>query len=154
MKELSLARLIPPGLEVAPGYKFDKAADLTDAAERERLSPTAIRAFLNICEKWNLTEPQCRALLGGIASSTFHAWKADPEAQKLGQDTLIRISLVIGIYKALHIYFSKAWADRWIRLGNRGALFAGRAPIDFMIRHGQPGMLDVRRMLDAWRGGK
>jgi hypothetical protein len=154
MKEMSIARVLPAGLEVAPGYKFDKAADLTDAAERERLSPTAIRAFLKICDKWGLTEVQTRALLGGIASSTFHAWKADPESQKLSQDTLIRISLIIGVYKALHIYFSKAWADRWVRLGNRGALFAGRAPIEFMIRHGQPGMLEVRRMLDAWRGGR
>ena len=153
MKASPLNR-IPFGPEVAPGYRFDKAADLTDAAERERLSPTAIRAFLKICEKWTLTESQQRALLGGIASSTFHAWKADPEAQKLSQDTLIRVSLVIGIYKALHIYFSKAWADRWVRLGNRGALFAGRPPIDFMIRQGQPGMLEVRRMLDAWRGGR
>jgi len=154
MKEISLAGVIHAGPEAAPGYKFDKAADLTDAAERERLSPTAIRAFVRICDKWGLTETQARALLGGIASSTFHAWKAAPEAQRLSQDTLIRISLVIGIYKALHIYFSKAWADRWVRLGNRGALFAGRAPIDFLIRHGQPGMLEVRRMLDAWRGGR
>jgi len=154
MKELSIGQALPTGLEVAPGYRFDKAADLTDASERERLSPTAIRAFLTICDKWALTEAQTRALLGGIASSTFHAWKADPESQKLSQDALVRISLVIGIYKALHIYFSKAWADRWIRLGNRGALFAGRPPIDFMVRHGQPGMLEVRRMLDAWRGGR
>lgn len=154
MKELSTFRVLPAGLEVAPGYKFDKAADLTNPAERERLSPSAIRAFLNISEKWALTEVQARALLGGIASSTLHAWKSDPESQKLSQDTLVRISLVIGIYKALHIYFSKAWADRWIRLANRGALFAGRPPVDFMIRHGQPGMLEVRRMLDAWRGGR
>src|ERR1700757_1164566 len=104
MKEFPLPHALSAGPEVAPGYPFDKAADLTDTAERERLSPTAIRAFLRICEKWGLTEIQQRALLGGIASSTFHAWKAAPGAQKLSQDTLIRISLVIGIYKALHIY--------------------------------------------------
>src|SRR5262245_14414805 len=101
MKELSLPH---PIAQVAPGYKFDKAADLTSAAERERLSPTAIRAFVKICDKWGLTESQSRALLGGIASSTFHAWKAGPDGQKLSQDTLVRISLVVGIYKALHIY--------------------------------------------------
>jgi len=154
MKDLSPLRGFSPGPEVAPGYRFDKAADLTDAAERERLSPNAIRGFLNICDKWNLTEVQSRALLGGIASSTFHVWRTDPASQKLSQDTLVRISLVIGIYKALHIYFSKAWADRWIHLANRGPMFAGRPPIEFMIRHGQPGMLEVRRMLDAWRGGR
>ena len=61
---------------------------------------------------------------------------------------------MIGIYKALNIYFGKPWADRWVTLENRGPLFAGRAPIDYMLRQGQPGMVEVRRMLDAWRGGR
>jgi hypothetical protein len=66
----------------------------------------------------------------------------------------MRISLIIGIHKALSIYFGKPWADRWVVLGNRGPLFAGQAPIDFMILRGQPGMVEVRRMLDTWGGGR
>jgi|SRR5579875_787055 len=145
------ALLIPP---VIAGYSFDQAPNLADPAERERLTPSAIKAFLNIAGKWGLNEIQARGLLGGIASSTFHAWKTEPRGKKLDQDTLTRISLVIGIYKALHIYFGKPWADRWVGLGNRGSLFAGESPIDYMLRHGQPGMVQVRRMLDAWRGGR
>jgi hypothetical protein len=72
----------------------------------------------------------------------------------LTQDTLLSISLVIGIYKALQIYFGRELSDRWITLGNRGSLFAGVAPIDYMIGQGQPGIFQVRRMLDAWRGGR
>lgn len=135
------------------GYTFDRAPDLTNPAVRERLSGSAIKAFVRIAGKWRLTEMQARGLLGGIASSTFHAWKNEPKKQKLTQDTLLRISLVIGIYKALHIYFGEEWADSWVTLGNRGALFAGDAPIDYLIHQGQPGMFQVRRMLDAWRGG-
>ena len=136
------------------GYKFDDAPDLTDPVVRERLSASAINAFVKIADAWNLTESQARGLLGGIASSTFHAWKNQPRKQKLTQDTLLRISLVIGIYKALQIYFGGEWADRWVTLGNRGSLFSGTAPIDYMMRQGQPGMVEVRRMLDAWRGGR
>jgi hypothetical protein len=136
------------------GYMFDQAPDLTDAAERERLSAAAIKGFLNIAQRWNLTELQARALLGGIASSTYHAWKSAPKRLRLTQDTLTRISLVIGIYKALHIYFGKPWADRWVTLQNRGMLFSGQPPIEYMLRRGQPGMIDVRRMLDSWRGGQ
>jgi hypothetical protein len=136
------------------GFSFDRSSDLTDPKIREQLSGTAIKAFIKIAAQWGLTEPQARGLLGGIASSTFHAWKTEPKKQKLTQDTLLRISLVIGIYKALHIYFGEEWADRWVTLGNRGPMFAGSAPIDYMIRQGQPGMLQVRRMLDAWRGGR
>ncbi|HEY3935836.1 MAG TPA: MbcA/ParS/Xre antitoxin family protein, partial [Bryobacteraceae bacterium] len=121
---------------------------------RERLSPSAIKAFLKIAEKWELSESQSRGLLGGIASSTFHAWKTAPRGKKLDQDTLVRVSLVIGIYKALNIYFGKPWADRWVTLANRGPMFGGRAPIDYMLRQGQPGMMQIRRMLDTWRGGR
>lgn len=136
------------------GYSFDQTANLSDAQERRRLSGSAIKVFVNIAHKWDLNEAQARGLLGGVASSTFHAWKTKPHGKQLDQDTLTRISLVIGIYKALNIYFGKPWADRWVRLENRGPLFAGRSPIDFMLRQGQPGMIEVRRLLDAWRGGR
>jgi hypothetical protein len=135
------------------GYPFDQSSDLTNGAERQRLSTSAIKVFVNIAEKWGLTEVQARGLLGGLASSTFHAWKTEPRGKKLDQDTLMRISLVIGIYKALNIYFGPPWADRWVVLANRGPMFAGQTPIDYMLRHGQPGMVQVRRMLDTWRGG-
>ena len=136
------------------GYSFDRSPDLTDPKAREQLSASAIKGFVNIAGKWGLTESQARGLLGGIASSTYHAWKSQPRKQRLSQDTLLRISLVIGIYKALHIYFGNELADRWITLGNRGSMFAGAAPIEYMISQGQPGMFQVRRMLDAWRGGR
>lgn len=137
-----------------PGYSFDEAPNLANPDERRRLSESAIRVFVNIAHKWDLNEAQARGLLGGVASSTYHSWRTRPKGKQLDQDTLTRISLVIGIYKALNIYFGKPWADRWITLQNRGPLFAGHAPIDYMLRHGQPGMAEVRRMLDAWRGGR
>jgi hypothetical protein len=148
---------VPALLETPPaiaGYSFDRSPDLTNAKVRADLSASALKAFLKITRRWDLTESQARGLLGGIASSTFHTWKTEPNKQRLTQDTLLRISLVIGIYKALHIYFGRDWADRWVTLVNRGSLFSGAAPIDYMIRHGQPGMFHVRRMLDAWRGGR
>ena len=135
------------------GYSFDVAPDLSSVAERRRLTPGAIRTFANIAEKWGLTEAQARGLLGGVASSTYHAWRTRPKGKQLDQDTLTRISLAIGIYKALNIYFNKPLADRWVTLGNRGPMFAGGSPLDYMLRGGLPGMVDVRRMLDAWRGG-
>jgi hypothetical protein len=112
-----------------------------------------MKGFLNMADRWELTEVESRALLGGIASSTFHAWKTSPETTRLNQDTLTRISLLIGIYKATHLYFGEEWADKWVGLGNRAPLFGGRPPVAFMMRHGQPGMVEVRRLLDGWRGG-
>jgi len=143
-----------PVVPAIAGYPFDQAPDLTNPAMREKLSASAIKVFLNIVEKWELNETQARGLLGGVASSTYHAWKTKPKGRKLDQDTLVRISLLIGIYKALHIYFGRPWADKWVTLQNRGPMFAGQAPLQFMLQHGQPGMIQVRRMLDSWRGGR
>jgi hypothetical protein len=65
-----------------------------------------------------------RSLLGGIASSTLHAWKSNPNKRVLDQDAITRISLVVGVYKALHTYFGKV-ADYWITHANDAPLFAG-----------------------------
>lgn len=138
---------------IVPGYRLDPVPDLSQQAVRERLTPDAIKVFGNIMHEWSLTERQARQLLGEVASSTYHAWRTRPEKQILDQDKLMRISLVIGIYKALHIYFGESLADRWITLPNRGPLFASGTPLQYMIQAGQPGMVNVRRMLDAWCAG-
>jgi uncharacterized protein (DUF2384 family) len=137
-----------------PGAPLRPAADLFDATERKSVTPVAIKAFRQITDQsWALSEAQALSLLGGVASSTYHAWRTAPEERELDQDTLTRISLVIGIFRALHSYFSNPLADNWVTYGNRAPMFSGRAPIDLMIHEGIPGMLQVRRMLDGWRVG-
>ncbi len=134
------------------GYPETKPVDFSNQETRRELSPTAIRGFFNIADKWNLSESQLRSLLGGIASSTLHAWKSKPDGRVLDQDTMTRISLVIGIYKALHTYFGPV-ADYWITNPNDGPLFGGITPIEYMMSSGVLGMYEVRRMLDAWSAG-
>ncbi len=46
------------------GYPEKSAVDFSDPETRRRLSPSAIRVFTNIAEKWNLSESQIRSLLG------------------------------------------------------------------------------------------
>jgi hypothetical protein len=129
------------------------SADLSSAAEREELSPSAIKEYRRICGKWKLTEDQQLSLLGGVASSTYHGWRGRPEGAKLDQDTLTRISLVIGIYRALHGYFGDPWADTWVKNENRAPMFCGRSPVDYMIREGLPGLVQLRRLVEGWSAG-
>lgn len=134
------------------GYPEKSAVDFSDPETRRRLSPSAIRVFTNIAEKWNLSESQIRSLLGGIASSTFHAWKSSPGKRVLDKNAMTRISLIIGIYKALHTYFGSV-ADHWITNPNDGPLFGGISPIEYMVATDIIGMYEVRRMLDSWSAG-
>src|ERR1041384_7903301 len=92
--------------------------DRQDPAVRRRLSPPALRAFFATAGQWALTAAEERGLLGWPPSSTFHKYKSG-DAGILSFDTLTRISLVLGIYKALHILYAEpVFADRWMKMPN------------------------------------
>jgi hypothetical protein len=123
-----------------------------DATVRRRLSAPALRTFFAIARSWELSTTEERALLGWPPSSTFHKYKSG-EVAALSFDTLTRLSLVLGIYKALQLLYAEpAFADRWIRMPNSNAVFGGRSPIAFLTDAGLDGLLQVRRLLDGRRG--
>ena len=136
----------------APSLLGIPAAERPDPAVRRRLSGPALRTFFRIAAAWQLTVEEQRALLGWPAASTFHKYKAGDHGT-LSYDTLTRLSLVLGIYKALQVlYPDAALADRWVKLPNANALFGG-APALALMSSGIDGLLQVRRLLDARRGG-
>jgi uncharacterized protein (DUF2384 family) len=123
-----------------------------DEADRGRLSPVAIKAMKRIADHWHLRGQESAALLG-VSASTWDRMAAGKWDQSLSQDQLTRVSAVVGVFKGLHLLFADDMADRWARLRNKGPLFENRTPIDAMIEGGIPTMLDVRRHVDALRGG-
>src|SRR5688500_17006728 len=136
----------------APAGVAGEAADRRDPLVRRRLSAPALRTFFTVSRAWGLSTTEERALLGWPPSSTFHKYKSG-DAGVLGFDALTRISLVLGIYKALHILYAEpSFADRWIRMPNSNALFGGRTPLTFGIDAGLDGLLQLRRLLDGRRG--
>lgn len=136
------------------GYAFDVSPDLSDLQTRERLSPAAIKGFLRIMEKWEIKDSDARQLLGGLSSGSYYGFKKEPKHRTLDQDVLTRISLLLGIFKALNILYSKSLADAWMKLPNSNSMFRGMTPLAYIIQRGQPGMLHVRQLLDARRGGQ
>ena len=121
---------------------------------RRRLTPAAVKGFLSMMEKWGLRDQEARQLLGGISTGSYYAWKKDPKGRTLDQDTLTRISLLLGIFKALNILYSRKLADVWMTLPNTNPMFRGMTPLAYIVQRGQPGMLHVRQLLDARRGGQ
>ncbi len=126
--------------------------NLSDPEDRRRLSPAAMRAFLNIMKHWGVRDEDARVLLGGVSNGTFYQWKQG-SAKLLEQDRLVRISYLVGIFKSLNLLFGVRLADRWVHLANTNEIFAGRTPLEYMLRGGPPAMDMVRRLLDARRGG-
>ncbi len=133
-------------------YEVEPPVDLSNLQVRERLSFDALRAFFRIIEFWKIRGDDARQLLGGISNGTYHGLKNNPD-RVLNEDTLRRISYLIGIYKALHILHGEELADKWIQLPNKNTIFDGKTPLQYLIKGGMPAFEIVRKLLDARRGG-
>jgi len=134
-------------------YEPSPRIDLQAKEERERLSPGALKAFFNIMERWRVRDEDARQLLGGVTNGPYYEMKKDPGGRTLDGDRLVRISYLVGIFKALNILHSEQLADEWVRLPNSNRIFRGATPLAFMLSGGVPAMQAVRRLLDARRGG-
>jgi len=145
---MTSARLKAPPTAAAAVFPQTFSAE----RDRERLTPTAIRAVKSVAAQWALKGDEASALLG-VSPSTWDRMNAGRWDKSLSQDQLTRISAIVGIFKGLHLLFADSMADRWVRLRNKGPLFENRTAIEAMIEGGIPLMLDVRRHVDALRGG-
>jgi len=133
-------------------YRVDAPPDLTTKRERERLSGPAIRAFFAIMGRWKVKDEDARSLLGGLSNGPFYAMKRDAD-RVIDSDRLMRISYLIGIFKALNILHGRKLADEWMQLQNSNPIFANETPLSFVMHGGLPAMQVVRRLLDARRAG-
>jgi Antitoxin Xre-like helix-turn-helix domain/Antitoxin Xre/MbcA/ParS C-terminal toxin-binding domain len=142
----ALAIVIPSGFSLP-----DRPADLSDRRLQRKLSPSASKAFVRMIKSWDLKDDDSRQLLGGISAGLFYEIKRG-DRKLLDQDQLTRISLLLGIYKALAILFPEKLAQAWPSRPNDNVLFNGATPVSYMVSGGIPAMLTVRQLLDARRG--
>ena len=115
-----------------------------------RLEAVGLKAFSRVMDVWKVRNADAAVLLG-VSGRTWSRAKIG-EAVRLTADSLDRISAVVGVYKGLHLYFSNALADSWVRLENEGPPFKGRTPLAYMTG-GLPNLLATRAYVDALRGG-
>lgn len=127
--------------------------NLAESPVRARLTPAAVAGMVNLAEIWRLNTAEICTLLGDVSERTWFRMKNGGWTGVLSQDSLTRISALIGIFKGLNLLFSEKLANEWVSLPNTGALYGGRRPLDVMIDGGIPSLLLVRRHVDALRGG-
>jgi Protein of unknown function (DUF2384) len=135
------------------GFSTDAATDLSNKEVQARLSSSAVGAFFKMVEAWAVRDEAARQLLGGVSNGVYYQLKSGHK-KTLDQDKLTRISLLIGVFKALNVLYSQKLADAWITLANANPMFAGEAPLTYMVRGGVPAMVRVRQLLEARRGGR
>ena len=144
--------LQPTKNHLSTSPRVTQPADRLDPTVRRRLSGPGLRAFFGITEQWDVTAKGQRILLGSPAESTFHNWKTGKHGT-LSYDQLERISLVLGIHKALRLLFADDKNGKtWLHSPNDEPMFGGKPPLDRMQAGSIDDLYRVRRYLDAWRG--
>lgn len=126
-----------------------ETATLDREAEKGRV---ALKGFFGIANEWNCTTDEKIALLGGVSRTTLYKYAKLPRV-RLPRDTLERISLILGIYKALQVlYPTHERANQRIRLATTELPFAGKSAMEFMAQGSMRHLMLVRQYFDAKRG--
>lgn len=114
-----------------------------------QMDAAAMRTYPNIAKAWGLKERDAARLLG-VTDSTYRRWKAEPERASLDASQRERMSLILGIYKALHILLPRPEvADSWLHRENSNPVFAGHKPMERLLAGQVSDLFVVRQHLDA-----
>lgn len=117
------------------------------------MASVGMRSFFQIMEKWGVnTQTDHLKLLGMPGRTTYFSWKRG-DVNRLSHDTMLRLSYIVGIFKALQtLYADPELADIWIHKPNQ--YYGGRSALQHMLGGHVTDIADVRRLLDAVRGGE
>ncbi len=122
----------------------------TGAAISDEGGAAMARAAVNLFKLWKLTDAEACKLLGGISERTYSNWKRG-SIGRLGVDLKMRLSILMGIHKALRILFvENARAYSWIKKPNDA--FGGASALEIMLGGQITDLFRVRHYLDAVRG--
>ncbi len=130
-------------------YTPEPLADFNSYDERRRLSGSSLIGFFKMMEIWRVRDEDAKLLLGGVSNGPFYEMKKNPKSKLLGIDQMYRVSYLLGIFKALNALHDQKLADRWVQIPNKGPLFHGKTPLQYMIEGGLPALLTMRRLLEA-----
>lgn len=104
--------------------------------EMEKHFPGAVKVTLAILASWQVTDEQSRAILD-VDEATYEQLKTDPAKVQSKLELLERVSLLLGIRKALEILDpserQKIVESSFVKRPNDYKLFSGKPPLDLMV---------------------
>ncbi len=114
----------------------------------------AIRAAMNILEKWGCSTEQQQNILQLSRAALYKYRQKETKTASLTHDQLTRISYLLNMHSALRIVFSNPEnVYGFMTMENHNAYFNGATPLS-LIEGGEFGNLhEVAKRVDVLRGG-
>lgn len=124
---------------------------------RTKVSAAGFRTFVNIADRWGITEDERRRILGGLTLESYNHYATFAASRRdftLDIDELERISLVIGIFADVATFVGDAEAENaWLRARIFDSFFRGRRPLELIVGGSLNSLWGLRRQLRAVSAG-
>lgn len=122
---------------------------MPERAAIEAAGLAAVRTFWRIASRWKLNDQQQMVILGVRDSDVLHTWQAG-DVKQVPEDTLTRLSFVLGIYKAINILLpDPERADAWFWKPNHAPFLNGQCAMQRMLSGDVGDLQTMRQYLDS-----
>ncbi len=139
-----------------PPINRSTSSDYSDLSQDHIAAGINWISGISSSEKWNLTIKETVELLGVISPEKYYDIQrkaANGLPLSLDRDTFVRISLLLGIWRALQIIVPKNREDlaySWFHQANTNHVFEGKSIKQYLLdRKSIEALHVVRRYLDA-----
>lgn len=124
------------------------------ATSTKDMGAVALRAAVNVMEKWQATPKQIESTLR-ISRSTYVRAREQQRSVSLDGDQLARISLVLNIHAALRTIFDNPEnVYGFPSMKNGNDFFNGRSPLEIMSDGSFIHLYETFRRIDVLRGAQ
>ena len=123
-----------------------------DEAVIARALPDAFNVATRILDGWGFTQAE-KAVVFDLPLRTFSRYLKHGVKGVPSRDFVERVSLVLGIEKALEIFGTADTAKAWVNNPSFAPLFGGKPPKTLLTTGYTSDLFQVRSYLDGWRGG-
>jgi len=128
------------------------ALNIAQDTGENSLTDTLWHAVSSLRDSFHLSDEEMMMVLGKMPQSSYYRGLSQGTV-RFDHDRTKRVSLLLGIYKALRIIFvDSQQAMTWIDRENALPPFNGRPPRDYMVSGDYLDLARVRQFLDYWRG--
>lgn len=116
--------------------------------------PTALRVALRTLDAWGYSHDDMSQVLGLGPAELRHVRAAGLPEGSVTEELTIRVSLVLGIERALEILLAEeADISDWVNRPTKAPLFRGRTPRSVMLNGRLDDLREIRTYLDGWLQG-
>ena len=129
--------------------KLQRVIFMAITSEKNVRSGALVKTYFKIAELWNLTLEEQTAFLGMPPNSgTYTSWKNIPSSAILDKDKLLKLTLIMAIYKDVQEMFPGGTDSQiWLRKPISEAPFNGVSPVEFLMAGKIPNLILVRQYL-------